>query len=88
MIVAAFAAEANVAEVEAEEEEGVAAAPTATAPKPKKGKAALPLKRDRVCSKIFFMATLRFVFRFGYGDWVVGRVLFHGLCLEELVFQA
>ncbi|KAL0533185.1 hypothetical protein IC582_030400 [Cucumis melo] len=53
VIVAALAAEANVAEVEAEEEEAVAAAATATAPKPKKGKAALPLKRDRRRSKRF-----------------------------------
>lgn len=59
VIVAALAAEANVAEVEAEEDEGVAAAGTATvtapkpAPKPKKGKAALPLKRDRRRSKRF-----------------------------------
>ncbi|XP_038905945.1 50S ribosomal protein L1, chloroplastic-like [Benincasa hispida] len=48
VIVAALAAEANVAEVEAEEE-----TPTVAAPKPKKGKAALPLKRDRRRSKRF-----------------------------------
>ena len=46
MIVAALAAAVSVAEVDAEENEGV------VAPKPKKGKAALPLERDRVCSKL------------------------------------
>ncbi|XP_022948661.1 50S ribosomal protein L1, chloroplastic-like [Cucurbita moschata] len=55
VIVAALAAEANVAEAEAEAEEGVAVGGTDTvaAPKPKKGKAALPLKRDRRRSKRF-----------------------------------
>lgn len=54
MIVAALAAEANVAEADTEAEEGVAVGGTdaVAAPKPKKGKAALPLKRDRVCFKI------------------------------------
>ena len=49
VVVAAVAAEAEVVE----EKEGVAEGATATTatapPKPKKGKAALPLKRDRVC---------------------------------------
>jgi large subunit ribosomal protein L1 len=53
VVVAALAAEAEVAE-DVEEQEGVeavAAPGTVTVPKPKKGKAALPLKRDRVCAK-------------------------------------
>ncbi|XVE76759.1 hypothetical protein DITRI_Ditri13aG0006800 [Diplodiscus trichospermus] len=55
VVVAALAAEAEVAEA-AEDKEGVAEGATATAtapPKPKKGKAALPLKRDRMRSKRF-----------------------------------
>ncbi|XVE74202.1 hypothetical protein DITRI_Ditri11bG0179800 [Diplodiscus trichospermus] len=48
VVVAAVAAEAEVAE----EKEGVAEGATAR-PKPKKGKAALPLKRDRMRSKRF-----------------------------------
>ncbi|XWS45753.1 hypothetical protein CRYUN_Cryun14cG0006500 [Craigia yunnanensis] len=55
VVVASVAAEAEVAEA-AEEKEGVVetATATATAPsKPKKGKAALPLKRDRIRSKRF-----------------------------------
>ncbi|XVF22893.1 hypothetical protein REPUB_Repub12eG0210000 [Reevesia pubescens] len=55
VVVAAVAAEAEVAEA-AEGNEGLAEAATATVtapPKPKKGKAALPLKRDRMRSKRF-----------------------------------
>ncbi|KAL5543601.1 hypothetical protein UlMin_007385 [Ulmus minor] len=57
-VVAALAAEAEVAEAVAEEDgeaEGAVAAGAATAVvrKPKKGKAALPLKRDRTRSKRF-----------------------------------
>ncbi|XVF73603.1 hypothetical protein PTKIN_Ptkin12aG0215600 [Pterospermum kingtungense] len=56
-VVAAVAAEAEVAEA-VEEKEGAADGATTTAtatapPKPKKGKAALPLKRDRMRSKRF-----------------------------------
>ncbi|XP_059449143.1 large ribosomal subunit protein uL1c [Corylus avellana] len=57
VVVAALAAEAEVAE-DVEEQEGVEAVAgpgtgTGTLPKPKKGKAALPLKRDRTRSKRF-----------------------------------
>ncbi|OMO69720.1 Ribosomal protein L1 [Corchorus capsularis] len=54
-VVAAVAAEADLAEA-TEEKEGLAEGATATVtapPKPKKGKAALPLKRDRTRSKRF-----------------------------------
>lgn len=51
VVAAALAAEAEVAEVEDVEEKAGSDAATATVtqPKPKKGKAALPVKRDRVC---------------------------------------
>lgn len=54
VVVAAAAVAAEVAEVaeDVEEKEGVdgsSAVGTVTVTKPKKGKAALPLKRDRVC---------------------------------------
>ncbi|KAK7312104.1 hypothetical protein VNO77_35701 [Canavalia gladiata] len=58
-VVAALAAEVEVAETVDEEQDGVegaddsAAANTVTTTKPKKGKAALPLKRDRMRSKRF-----------------------------------
>ncbi|KAB1224968.1 50S ribosomal protein L1, chloroplastic [Morella rubra] len=50
VVVSAVAAEAEVAEAVEEKEggEGVPGSGTVTVPKPKKGKAALPLKRDRV----------------------------------------
>lgn len=51
VVVAAAAVAAEVAE-DVEEKEGVdgsSAVGTVTVTKPKKGKAALPLKRDRVC---------------------------------------
>jgi large subunit ribosomal protein L1 len=57
VVVSALAAEAEVADAveEKEEVEGVSGpgtgTGTVTVPKPKKGKAALPLKRDRVCEK-------------------------------------
>lgn len=53
LVVAAVAAEPEVAEAveEREGEEGATGSVAVTAPKPKKGKAALPLKRDRVCEK-------------------------------------
>ncbi|PKI62954.1 hypothetical protein CRG98_016593, partial [Punica granatum] len=51
LVVAAVAAEAEVAEEGVEEEGG--AVSTVAPPKPKKGKAALPLKRDRTRSKRF-----------------------------------
>lgn len=58
VVVAAVAAEAAVAETEEEEEEAETGGGVATLPpsKPKKGKAALPLKRDRVSyfSHFFF----------------------------------
>lgn len=53
VVVSAVAAEAEVAEAVEEKEgrEGVPGSGTVTVPKPKKGKAALPLKRDRVGGK-------------------------------------
>lgn len=53
VVVAALAAEAEVAEAVEEKEgvEGAAESGTVSVPKPKKGKAALLLKRDRVCGK-------------------------------------
>ncbi|TKY67964.1 50S ribosomal protein L1 [Spatholobus suberectus] len=52
-VVAALAAEVEVAETVDETEDGSAATNTVTTAKPKKGKAALPLKRDRTRSKRF-----------------------------------
>lgn len=54
VVVAAVAAEAEVVEAveEQEGEEGATGSVAVTTPKPKKGKAALLLKRDRVCEKL------------------------------------
>ena len=61
VVVAALAAEAEVAEAveEVEGGEGVAVS-AAPPPKPKKGKAALPLKRDRVCLACFGFSDVKF----------------------------
>lgn len=74
VVVAALAAEAEVAEaVEEKGVEGVAESGTVTVSKPKKGKAALPLKRDRVCGKKNFeLLVILFWFCMFFGDrWVL-----------------
>lgn len=71
LVVAAVAAEAEVVE-DVEEKEGAEVATgsvTVTAPKkPKKGKAALPLKRDRVCEKL---CSFWEILCFDFGFWVL-----------------
>jgi len=73
VVAAALAAEAEVGEEveETEGEGGGVATATVTPTKPKKGKAALPLKRDRVC--VFLFAC--FVNEF----WLFRVILFVGL---------
>ena len=61
VVVAALAAEAEVAEAVEEVEGGEGdAVSTAPPPKPKKGKAALLLKRDRVCLACFCFSDVNF----------------------------